>query len=85
MKEILPEKYFPVAYTIGLAVLLLGVLFPQISLYSALYLMLVPLLAALLVSIKAFGRKDRALGWAAALALVGVALVFALSLYLPRH
>lgn len=85
MKEILPEKYFPLAYGIGLAVLIVGVIFPQFSLYSALYLMLVPLFAALLVAIKAFRRKDGALGWAATLALSGVALVFALSFYLPGH
>ena len=85
MKEILPEKYFPLAYSMGLGVLIVGVIFPQYSLYSALYLMLVPLFAALLVAIKAFRRKDRALGWAATMALFGVALVFVLSFYLPEH
>lgn len=84
MKDILPEKYFPVAYAIGLGVLLVGVLFPDFSLYSAFYLMLIPLLAALIVAVRAFGNKDRALGWAASLALLGVALVFLLSFYLPK-
>ncbi|GEM48788.1 hypothetical protein [Deinococcus cellulosilyticus] len=82
-KDILPDKYFPIAYGIGLAVLVVGVVFPRFSLYSTFYLMLVPLVAALVVAILAFRRKDGALGWAATLALLGVALVFSLSFYLP--
>lgn len=70
----LPSWLFPTGFGIGLAALIVGVIWPPFAHWAVYWLMLVPVLAALAVVIGNW-RRDRRLGVAALLALLGVGLV----------
>ncbi|GAA4004895.1 hypothetical protein GCM10022631_15010 [Deinococcus rubellus] len=70
----LPTWLFPLGFGVGLAALVVGVIWPAFARWAVYWLMLVPVLAALAVAIGNW-RRDRRLSVAALLALLGVGLV----------
>ncbi len=70
----LPGWLFPAGFGIGLALLVVGVIWPAFAHWAVYWLMLVPVLAALAVVIGNW-RRDRRLSLAALTALLGVGLV----------
>ncbi len=70
----LPAWLFPLGFGVGLALLTLGVIWPSLARWAVYWLMLIPVLAALLVAVSNW-RTDRRLSVAAVLALLGLVLV----------
>ena len=70
----LPSWLFPAGFSVGLALLIVGVIWPAFAQWAVYWLMLVPVIAALAVVFSNW-RRDRRLSVAALLALLGVGLV----------
>ncbi|AZI43448.1 hypothetical protein EHF33_12420 [Deinococcus psychrotolerans] len=70
----LPIWLFPLGFGVGLALLIVGVIWPAFARWAVYWLMLVPVIAALFVAVSNW-RTDRRLSIAALLALLGVGLV----------
>ena len=70
----LPSWLYPAGFWVAVALLTAGVLFPGFAVWGVAWLGLVPVLAAVWVLVAGW-KKDRRLGWAAALALGGLGLV----------
>ena len=70
----LPGWLFPLGFGLGLAALIVGVIWPAFGRWAVYWLMLVPVTAALFVAARSW-RSDRRLSVAALIALGGVGLV----------
>lgn len=70
----LPGWLFPLGFGVGLALLIVGVIWPDFAHWAVYWLMLVPVIAAIFVAVSNW-RTDRRLSVAALLALLGVGLV----------
>ena len=71
----LPAWLYPLGFWVGVVLLALGVVFPNLAAAGVAWVWLVPVLAALWVAVGAWNR-DRQLSLAALSALGGLAVVF---------
>ena len=71
----LPFWLYPAGFWVGVALLAVGVLFPDLAAVGVAWIGAVPVLAALWVAVAAW-TKDRRLSVAALLALAGLVAVF---------
>jgi hypothetical protein len=71
----LPSWLYPAGFWVGVALLAIGVLFPDLAALGVAWIGSVPVLAALWVAAAAWNR-DRRLSVAALLALAGLVAVF---------
>lgn len=71
----LPFWLYPAGFWVGVVVLAVGVLFPDLAAVGVAWIGAVPVLAALWVAVTAWNR-DRRLSVAALLALAGLVAVF---------
>ena len=67
----LPAWLYPAGFWVAVLLLAAGVLFPDLAVWGVVWVGLVPVLAALVTG----WQKDRRLGMAAGLALLGLGLV----------
>nr|WP_246351665.1 hypothetical protein [Deinobacterium chartae] len=74
----MPAWLYPTAYWIAVALLAAVLLLPQLALVGVGWMMAVPVLAGLTVAVLAWRRGDRLLATSALVALVSIALIFAL-------
>ena len=70
----LPSWLYPAGFWVAVALLAVGVFFPDLAVWGVAWVGLVPVLAAVWVLVTGW-QKDRRLGMAAGLALAGLALV----------
>lgn len=70
----LPAWLYPAGFWVAVLLLAAGVLFPDLAVWGVVWVGLVPVLAALWVLVTGW-KKDRRLGMAAGLALLGLGLV----------
>lgn len=71
----LPSWLYPAGFWVGVALLFVGVLFPDLAAVGVAWIGAVPVLAAVWVALAAW-NKDRRLSVAALLALAGLVAVF---------
>lgn len=79
----LPTWLYPAGFWVGVALLGVGVLWPDLAAWGVAWVGLVPVLAALWVAVAGW-KIDRRLSLAALLALAGLVLVVIVKNFIPK-